>query len=112
MLFPCLFLLFSVILRFGTVYKVPTLSISYEQVSEEVRTRILKAERKVTKKRVLVAIAKVRKKGIPKTLLSYSDWDGSGHGTFVAGLVALGAVLTFFFLVGHVLGAVLTAFFL
>lgn len=69
MLFPCLFLLFSVILRFGTVYKVPTLSISYEQVSEEVRTRILKAERKVTKKRVLVAIAKVRKKGIPKTLL-------------------------------------------
>ena len=75
------------------------------------RARILKAERKVTKKRVLVAIAKVRKKRIPKTLLSYSDWDGSGSGPFVAGFIVLGAVLTAFFLVGHVLGAVLTAVF-
>ena len=36
-------------LRFGFVYKVATLEVSMEHVSEEVRTKILKAERKLTK---------------------------------------------------------------
>lgn len=36
-------------LRFGFVYKVATLEVSMEHVSEEVRTKILKAERKITK---------------------------------------------------------------
>ena len=45
----------STSLRFGEVFKVPTLEVSFQQVSEEVRTKVLKAERKVGKKRVLVA---------------------------------------------------------
>lgn len=43
-------------LRFGWVYKVSTLEVSLEHVSEEVRTKILKAERKIGKKGVLNAI--------------------------------------------------------
>lgn len=34
---------------------MPTLEVSFQQVSEEVRSKVLQAERKVGKKRILVA---------------------------------------------------------
>jgi len=50
-----LFFVVSKSLRFGEVFKVPTLEVSFQQVSEEVRSKVLQAERKVGKKRILVA---------------------------------------------------------
>lgn len=40
--------------RFGWVYKVPVMEVGYEHTQEEVRERVMKAERKVGK-RCLVA---------------------------------------------------------
>lgn len=37
--------------RFGKVYKVPVLQISYAHVQEECRSRVLKAERRITKRK-------------------------------------------------------------
>lgn len=43
------------LLRFGKVYRIPTLQITIDKITEEVRERVLQAERKATKKRILAA---------------------------------------------------------
>lgn len=43
------------LLRFGKVYRIPTLQITIDKITEEVRERVLQAERKATKKRILPA---------------------------------------------------------